>query len=111
MAVGETLKLHIMYREFKTGRWMIAGQTYGRDNSALPEVETLVERFTDRTLEDFPALTSRRSSIVQRVVEALEMDANRTRLYNVTGRLEVPPLLDLEPELEPVHLELKRVPS
>lgn len=80
------------------------------DNSTLSEVETLVERFTDRALEDFPALLNRRSSFVQCVFKALEMDSKWIQLYNITGRLEAPPILGLEPELEPVVSKLKEVP-
>jgi hypothetical protein len=82
--------------------------TYSSDDSALPEVETLIERSADRALEDFPALANRRSSLVQSMVKALEMDSKWIPLYNVTGQLEAPPIPDLEPELEPVVSKIKR---
>jgi hypothetical protein len=84
---------------------------YNGNNTVFSEVEALVERFTDRALEDFPALANHRSSLVQRTVKALEMESSWIKLYNITGRLETPPILDLEPELESVVLKLKRVPS
>lgn len=84
---------------------------YNGDNSPLSEVETLVERFADRTLEDFPSLSNHRPSLIQCTLKALESDSSWIQLYNVTGRLEVPPLLDFEPVLEPVVSKLKRVPS
>lgn len=71
----------------------------------------MVEQFADRALEDFPALKSCRSNLVQCIVKALEMDSNWIQLYNMTGRLEAPPILDIEPELEPVVSKLKKVPS
>lgn len=93
---------------------MVGGElwvrTYSGVNSVLSEVETLVERFADRTLEDFPALTNCRSSLVQCMVKALEVDSNWIQLYNITGRLEAPSILDLEPELEPAVSKLKMVP-
>jgi len=83
---------------------------YDNDSSALPEVETLIERSADRALEDFPALVNRRSSLVQSMVKALEMDSEWIPLYNITGQLEAPPIPDLEPELEPVVSITKKVP-
>lgn len=81
------------------------------DTSTILEVETLVGKFADRTLEEFPALTNRRTSLVQCMVKALETDSNWIQLYNVTGRLETPPVQDLELELEPVVSRLKEVKS
>lgn len=78
---------------------------------ALPEVETLIERSVDRALEDFPALVNRQSSVVQSMVRALEADSKWITLYNITGQLEVPPIPDLEPELDPVISRIRTVLS
>ena len=86
-------------------------RTYNSYNFALPEVETLVERSTDRALEDFPSVVDRRSSLVQSMVKALEMDPTWIPLYNITGRLEAPSIPDLEPELEPVVSKIETVHS
>jgi hypothetical protein len=109
--VDETLKLRIVYREFRKGKWRIADLEYNSDTSALPEVETLIERSADKALEDFPALANRRSSLIRSMVKALEMDSKWIPLYNITGQLEAPPVPDLEPELEPVVSKTKKVPS
>lgn len=45
------------------------------------------------------------------MVKALEMSSEWVSLYNVTGRLEVPSIPDLESELEPVVSKTKKVPS
>ena len=100
-----------MYREFRKGRWGLWAWTCSSDDPTLPEVETLVERSADRALEDFPALINRRSSLVQSMVKALEMDPKWIPLYNITGQLEAPSIPDLEPELEPVVFATKKVPS
>lgn len=84
--------------------------TYCRDDSVIPEVETLVERSAGKALEDFPSVAHRRSSLIQSIVKALEMDPMWIPLYNVTGQLEAPPTPDLEPELEPVVSRMKEVP-
>ena len=81
------------------------------DNSALLEVETLVERSADRALEDVPSVVDHRSNLVQSIVKALETDPKWIPLYNITGRLEAPPIPDLEPELEPVVSRIKKVSS
>lgn len=109
--MGETLKLRIVYREFRKGKWELRTWTYSSDTYAFPEVETLIERSADKALEDFPALVNRRSSLVQSMVKALEMDSKWIPLYNITGKLEAPLVPDLEPELEPVISKTKKVPS
>ena len=85
--------------------------TYSSDTSALPEVETLIGRSADKALEDFPALVNCRSTLVQSMVKALEMDSKWIPLYNTTGQLEVPSVPGLEPELEPVISKTKKVLS
>lgn len=84
--------------------------THNSDASTLPEVETLIERSADKALEEFPALVNCRSSLVQSMVKALEMNSKWIPLYNGTGRLEAPPVPDLEPELEPVVSKTREVP-
>lgn len=76
-----------------------------------PEVEALIERSADRALEHFPCATNRRSSLVQSMVKALEVDSKWIPLYNITGKLEAPSTPDVEPELEPVVAKIKEVPS
>ena len=71
----------------------------------------MIERSADRVLEDFPSIVGRRSGLVQSMVKALEMDPTWIPLYNVTGRLKAPPILDLEPQLEPVVSKIEKVPS
>ena len=71
----------------------------------------MIERSADRALEDFPCAVNRRSSLVQSMVKALEVDSKWIPLYNVTGKLEAPSTPDLEPELEPVVAKIKEVPS
>ena len=85
-------------------------RTYNNDTFALPEVETLIERSTDRALEDFPTLVGCRSSLVQSLLKALEMDSQWIPLYNTTGKLEAPPIQNHKPELEPVFSKTKKVP-
>ena len=84
---------------------------HNSDNPPLPEVETLIERSADRALENFPSIVTRRSSLVQSMVKALEMDSKWIPLYNITGQLEVPPIPDLEPELDLVVSRTQEVPS
>jgi hypothetical protein len=45
------------------------------------------------------------------MVKALEMDPKWIPLYNITGKLEAPPIPDLEPELEPVLSKTREVLS
>lgn len=71
----------------------------------------MIERSAGRALEDFPALLNRRSSLVQSMVKALEIDSKWIPLYNISGQLEVPPIPDLEPELGLVVSRTKKVPS
>jgi len=84
-------------------------RTYNSDPFALPEVETLIERSADRALEDFPTLCDCRSSLVQSLLKALEMDSRWIPLYNATGQLEAPPIPNHKPELEPVFSKTKKV--
>jgi hypothetical protein len=85
--------------------------THDDGNPALPEVETLVERVADRALEDFPTLVNYRSNLVQSLVKALEVDPGWIQLYDTTGRLEAPKILNLEPELGPAIFKIEKVPS
>lgn len=71
----------------------------------------LIERSTDRALEDFPSAINCRSSLVQSMVRALEVDSKWIPLYNITGKLEAPSTLDIEPELEPLVAKIKEVLS
>lgn len=84
-------------------------RAFGGDYSALPEVETLVERSADRALEGSPCLANHRSSLIQSLVKALEMDSKWIPLYNATGRLEAPSIPDVESELEPAVSKTKEV--
>jgi len=70
----------------------------------------LIERSADRALEDFPYAVNRRSSLVQSMVKALEVDPKWIPLYNITGKLEAPSTPDLESELKPVVAKIKEVP-
>jgi hypothetical protein len=84
---------------------------HDNDDSPILEVETLIERSVDKVLEGLPCIVDHRSGLVQSMFKALEMDSKWIPLYNITGRLEVPPTPDLDPELESVVSKTKEVPS